>query len=325
LWILIPLVTVFLTIIYAHIHGPLNLNEAVRHMIYGVVFTAGVWLGCMYFVQIFWRNFPWEHYPLKHLIIEVLVITSYTLIFSFSFYYLCVHYGFIEPLKRSLAEEIFDTLLITYLITTLHEAVFFYRQWKYNFSKSVKLENQHLSAKFESLKTQINPHYLFNSLNNLVSIVDDNPLAVEYINNMSAYFRFLLTSRQEELVKVEEEFAMLEKYIYLHKIRYGDILTIDIHVDENIKESKIPPLTIQMLVENCIKHNVIARNKPLSIQIFGEKDRVTVKNNLNPRKDVESTGQGLNNIMQRYKYFTQEDVLIEHTEDYFKVTVPVIL
>ena len=120
LWILIPLVTVFLTIIYAHIHGPLNLNEAVRHIIYGVVFTAGVWLGCMYFVQIFWHKFPWEHYPVKHLIIEVLVITSYTLIFSFSFYYLCVHYGFIEPLKRSLAEEIFDTLLIVITSYSIH-------------------------------------------------------------------------------------------------------------------------------------------------------------------------------------------------------------
>ncbi len=321
---LVPLVGVFISMIFWFGDNSVGLSEGYRHLIYGAIVTSGIWGGCMVIVSFLWNKYPWEHFPLKHLLIEVVLITIYTLFFSYGLYYISSQIGFIPCIEGNMVDEVITTLLITYFITTLHESVFFYRQWKYNFSKSVQLENKHLMARFESLKTQMNPHYVFNSLNNLVSIVDDNPLAVEYINQMSSFLRYMLKSREEELVSLDEELHMLEKYIYLHKIRFGDIFTVHMDISDQFKKYKLPPLTLQMLLENCIKHNVIAKNKPLTIHIKTHADYITIENNKNPKNHNDSTGQGLVNIQERYKYFTQQEIKVVDTGDYFKITTPLI-
>ncbi len=324
IFILIPVVGLFISFIYWVSMDAIEPGNATRHVIYGIITTAGLWTGCLLIVKLLWGKYPWEHHPVKHLIVEFFAILTYTLLFSSLLYYTSTQLGFIEKLKTNLIREIFTTVLITFFITTLHESVFFYRQWKYNFSESVKLQNQHLSAKYESLKSQLNPHFVFNSLNNLASIVDDNPLAVEYINQMSSYLRYMIKSNNEELVTLEEEMDMLKKYIYLHKIRFGDIFNVDIDIPEAYLYYKLPPLTLQMLIENCIKHNVISKNKPLYIQIKTGKDAIIIKNNRNPKLTTESTGQGLNNIKERYKYFTTREIDISDTTDFFMISIPVL-
>ncbi len=322
-YILVPVVGLFISTFYIIGNKEQEWNVVLRHFIYGIIVTIGVWTGCMTIVSYLWRKYPWQYNPVKHLVIEVLAISAYTMLFTSGLYWLNCKIDFISCRSYDFS-GVFQGLVITFFITSLHEAIFFYQQWKYNFSKSVQLENQHLKARYESLKTQINPHYLFNGLNNLVSIVDDNPLAVEYIQQMSSFLRYMLKSRKEELVTLEEEMEMLKKYVYLHQIRYGEILKIEMDNVTEVEDMLLPPLTLQMLFENCIKHNVISKSKPLTIKLQMEKNGLWVINNRNPQNNVESNGKGLENIKERYRYFTKSDIHIVQTKDYFKVWIPLV-
>jgi LytS/YehU family sensor histidine kinase len=224
--------------------------------------------------------------------------------------------------------DVFDafmnTNLITFLITSIHEAVFFYRQWMANFSKSAKLEKENIQSKFEALKTQINPHFLFNSLNNLTALVDNNPQAVDYIQNLSQFLRYVLKNSDRELVPLAEELEMLNQYIALQKTRLENnaLFTIDIH--ESCLSKGIPPLALQMLVENCLKHNVASRSHPLKIEVTAYDGWVSVQNNLQPKHGEASTGYGLTNLTERYRFFTQTNLEITQSNHHFKVLLPLL-
>jgi two-component system LytT family sensor kinase len=251
------------------------------------------------------------------------LITAWTIWYSYTIYTIerwtktFIH-------VEDLFMEAFVTLLITYLITAIHELVFFYKQWKHHFSKSVRLEKDNIQAKYETLKTQINPHFLFNSLNSLTNLVDENEAAVKYIGDLSDFFRYMLGSRDKELVLVREEINLLKKYIHLQESRFTTNLDIEVDVPESFYHYAIPPLVLQMLVENSIKHNIISRDKPLNIFIRAEGESLVVENNLQKKSGINSTGQGLRNITERYKLFTARDVEITETSTIFKVAIPLL-
>jgi LytS/YehU family sensor histidine kinase len=220
--------------------------------------------------------------------------------------------------------EIVVTNLITFFITALHEAAFFYKQWKLHFSKSVKLEKDNIEAKYETLKAQVNPHFLFNSLNSLTSIVEDNQHAVNYIQNLSEFLRYVLKSRDKELVPLSDELEILNKYVSLQKSRFNKNLNVIIDINKDLGHFALPPLVLQMLVENCIKHNIISGEKPLFITIEAYSGWIHVENNLQKKNPAESTGNGLRNIVERYRFFTKNDVKILETDSTFKVSVPLL-
>lgn len=215
-------------------------------------------------------------------------------------------------------------MLITYLITAIHELVFFYKQWKHNFSKSIRLEKDNIQAKYETLKTQINPHFLFNSLNSLTNLVDENEAAVRYITDLSDFFRYMLGSRDKELVLVREEINLLKKYIHLQQSRFKTNLSIAVDVPESFYHYAISPLVLQMLVENSIKHNIISRDKPLKVSVRTGDESLVVENNLQKKSGISSTGQGLRNITERYRHFTTREVEITETSAIFKVAIPLL-
>jgi len=298
--------------------------EALKGLGHDLIITAGLWLGCMGIVQYLWKKFPWEQKPVPHLILEILLILVYTLIFSSVLYFVEVRFNVFPPLENLLLQAFF-TILITFLITSIHECIYFYRQWKYNFSKSIRLERDNIEAKYETLKTQVNPHFLFNSLNSLTTLVDDNKPAVEYIRNLSEFLRYMLSSRDREMVLLRDEIKVLENYISLQRSRFKDNLVIHMDVPENYYHYALPPLVLQMLVENCIKHNIISKDKPLKISIRAEKESIIIENNLQKRNGVISTGQGLRNIAERFRFFTTKEVKITETSSIFKVVIPLVI
>jgi len=253
----------------------------------------------------------------------VVLISVYTLVFSYSLYRIETRLGFLHEVQDLFMEAV-TTMLITYLITAIHELVYFYQQWKFHFSKSVRLEKDNIQAKYETLKTQINPHFLFNSLNSLTTLVDDNEKAVEYIGNLSEFFRYMLSSRDKELVLIREEITLLNRYISLQQSRFTNTLTVDVQVPENFYHYAIPPLVLQMLVENCIKHNIISKEKPLIVSVKARNDNIIVENNLQRKSSVSSTGQGLKNITDRLKLFTNRELIVNETSSIFKVTIPLL-
>ena len=320
---LIILTGVLLSGIWLIASGFENAGESLAGLGHGLIMTAGIWLGCMTIVGWLWKKFPWEFHPVRHLILEILLITVYTVAFGALIYLIERRIGIADD-SESRFFEVFATLLITYLITAIHELVYFYRQWKFHFSKSVRLEKDNIQARYETLRTQINPHFLFNSLNSLTNLVEDNDRAVEYIGNLSEFFRYMLGSRDKELVLVREEVQLLERYISLQKSRFTTNLTVQVEVPEKFYHYAIPPLVLQMLVENAIKHNVISREKPLKVTVQARGESITVENNLQRKPGVQSTGQGLKNITERYRLFTTREMQVTETSAIFRVSIPLL-
>lgn len=288
--------------------------------------TVILWGGSMTIVNYSWKKFPWELYPAKHIIVEVLLILSLLAVFITGInLFFCYRYNlsFLEGLKQNSVDILF-TALITFLIVTVHEAVYFYRQWIFHFSKSVKLEKDNLEAQYNALKAQVNPHFLFNSLNSLISLLENNPKAERYVQDLSEYLRYVLLSNTREAVDLREELENTEKFFYLQKLRFNDNLLVKIDINPASLQMQIPTLALQMLVDNCIKHNTISTSKPLTIKIFDDGKSITVENNLQLKLNTESTGQGLKNIEGRYRFIANEPIKIVSDDKRFSVTIPLI-
>ncbi len=322
-YLLIPVVGIALAAIFIPERTGQGEISAFHYLLHAVVMTCGLWIGCMLIVGFLWNRFPWEQKPARHLILEIILILVYTNAFSYTLYKIEVRIG-IADITEDLFLGAVITNLITLLITAIHEAIEFYQQWKYNFSKSVKMEKDTIEAKYEMLKTQINPHFLFNSLNSLTTLVEENDAAVEYIQNLSEFLRYMLKSRDRQLVLVREEIAILNKYVDLQRSRFKANLNIEIDVNEKFYHYSTPPLVLQMLIENCIKHNIISKEKPLHISVRAEKGWLSVENNLQKKNEIYSTGQGLRNISERYSFFTPQQVKIHETNSTFKVSIPLL-
>lgn len=324
--LIIPLVGLLISLLYYLITPDEFRNDAFKNSIQGIISTCVIWIGCMSIVRILWKMFPWEHHPKKHLIFEVLFILIY--LFFLFLLLLILQEGFDVTSWKIIAESegmsIFNTILITFLITAIHEAYYFYRQWQENFSRSVRLEKENIQAQYNSLKAQVNPHFLFNSLNSLASLVEENSKAEKFVQDLSEFMRFALTSSERETVKLKEELENLDKYIWLMNIRLGENLTVSQNIKPEALTMSLPPLVLQILVENCIKHNVVTQEMPLHIQIVANIKQITVSNNMQKKTDTTSTGLGLSNIMGRYRFFTDEKVQVLETDETFSVTIPLI-
>ena len=218
---------------------------------------------------------------------------------------------------------------IALLISAILHAKSFIEEWKKSTRKEVveqKLIAKSANAQFESLKNQLDPHFLFNSLNVLSSLIDENPnQAQRFTASMSKIYRYVLEQKDKELVTVEEEIEFAKTYCNLLKTRFEDSVGFDFQVDENTLKSYVVPLSLQLLLENCIKHNFATSAKPLQIKIYSENGYLLIENNLQQREQVkESAGIGLSNIVQRYALLTKQNVFIEKSPDFFKVKIPML-
>ena len=178
----------------------------------------------------------------------------------------------------------------------------------------------------ESLKNQLDPHFLFNSLNVLDSLIEENPVqAQRFTNSMSKIYRYVLEQKDKELVSVEEEIDFAKTYCELLKTRFEDAVTFDFNISEEDKKGFVVPLSLQLLLENSIKHNFATSSKPLNIKIFTEKGNLIIENNLQTRElPNTSTGVGLANIVSRYNLLTERNVFVEKSEAFFRVKLPIL-
>ena len=215
------------------------------------------------------------------------------------------------------------------MISAIGHARGFMAAWKNSTKKEVveqKLIAKSANAQFESLKNQLDPHFLFNSLNVLDSLIEENPVqAQRFTNSMSKIYRYVLEQKDKELVSVEEEIDFAKTYCELLKTRFEDAVTFEFNISEEDKKGFVVPLSLQLLLENSIKHNFATSSKPLNIKIFTEKGNLIIENNLQTRElPNKSTGVGLANIVSRYNLLTERNVFVEKSEAFFRVKLPIL-
>lgn len=220
----------------------------------------------------------------------------------------------------------FITILITLVISLFFHAFYYYKKIQENKVKKQQIIAGNASAQFESLKNQIDPHFLFNSLNVLSSLIDEQPeTAQKFTNSLSKIYRYVLEQKNKELVLVEEELDFAREYMDLLKIRFENSITYTLPQQLQLVDSKVVPLSLQLLLENTIKHNIVSENNPLHIHIYEEDNYLVVKNNLQKKEAFTSRkGVGLQNIADRYKLATDRQVLIVQDETSFQVKIPLL-
>ncbi len=188
------------------------------------------------------------------------------------------------------------------------------------------LEIEKAESELAALKAQINPHFLFNSFNTLIAVIEDDPkAAVEYVEKMSDFYRFMMQLRDKETITIEEEVDLVKNFGYLLQKRYGENFQLEVQLT-GLEKGRVIPLTLQILVENAVKHNVISKLKPLKVAIRKEAPGyLTVENNLQPKVHPEkSTGFGLTSLRHRYEMLTGKQVKVEETPTSFKVSIPLV-
>lgn len=191
--------------------------------------------------------------------------------------------------------------------------------------KTARLQAENDTARYTALQNQLNPHFLFNSLNTLIAEIEYNPKnAVSFTKHLSSVYRYVLQSQNKTLVSLNEELEFTRSYLFLHEVRLGNCLDCRYHIPPEYSESMLPPLTLQLLVENVIKHNSITLSKPMTISIGVENEQLVVSNPIHPKKSTESSGIGLQNLSKRYRLMSGKDITIEHSTDTFTVKVPLL-
>ncbi|WP_421919237.1 sensor histidine kinase [Marinifilum sp.] len=226
-------------------------------------------------------------------------------------------------------DEIFKTLLILFLVVLVYCIVDFmiysFTQMREEEIKSVEMMNNQLNLQFEALKSQLNPHFLFNSLNTISSLLyKDKEVAEKFIRMFAESYRFIFRQNDRPLIPLEKELNFVKSYNYLLQVRFQQAYELKINIPENALQSYVPPLSVQMLVENAIKHNLISQTSPLLVDIEVDNNYLCVKNNINPLKEQPESFQiGIENIKKRYSFFTNNSILLDKNE-HFKVSLPLI-
>lgn len=213
------------------------------------------------------------------------------------------------------------------LATSFNEGAAFYERWREMVDEAEELKRENLRSQLEGLKGQVNPHFLFNSLNSLSSLISEDPQKAEwFLDELSKVYRYLLRNNEDGLTSLDSEMQFIHSYFHLLKTRYGEGLELQTKIDDRFLSYLLPPLTLQMLVENAVKHNMILKESPLRILILTTNSgKLIVSNNLQ-RKDrlVASNRVGLSNIVNKYRLMKQEEITVRDDGKEFAVVVPLI-
>ncbi|HMU73116.1 MAG TPA: histidine kinase [Ferruginibacter sp.] len=247
-----------------------------------------------------------------HMIIVKFIFANDILAFNFQ----------AEELINRTAADVFCVITIM----CIYESIYFMHALKDSVEEKEMLKRASLHAELDALRSQVNPHFLFNNLNTLSSLIPENPKhAVDFVQQLSKVYRHVLEVKDEESIDLKDELEVLNAYSFLLKTRFGNNLDVRINIPEEKMRQRIVPLSLQILMENAIKHNVVSSDKPLRIDVYTENGSLVLKNNLQVKRQIsESTGIGLNNIRNRYRLLSDKEVKVTDNENSFTVSIPLI-
>jgi len=327
---LIPLITAFVVV------GATFLTLYLTDANEGLYLTAGwititmllVWLLNRFLTKKLDKRLPWLTYGNKRFYWQ-LTIGIFTSLVIINLSYLILKLGLTQdpPIQEQMISMNVIGLLILLPVISINFGTQFLSNWKNAQLKAEEFQKETIKAELTTLKNHLDPHFLFNNLNILSSLITINPdLSQTYLEKFSDVYRAILQSSKEELVTLNDELKFIASYLYLLEIRFEDTIQTFIDIEAEDQKKYLPPLTLQMLIENAIKHNVISEIRPLKIHLSSQNGFISVKNNLQSKK-VESrnhSNTGIENIKKRYAYFTNKKVQIFQNPDNFIIKIPLI-
>ncbi|UII30177.1 histidine kinase [Fulvivirga ulvae] len=302
-----------------------------------VYFTGGwiaavlilLWSGNRFITIQFDKHFPWLSYGNKRFFTHLFLGILYSLIII-NLAYLTFKAIFTSepPTNEQLIVMNVYGIIMFIPVFSIYFSLHFLQYWKKSELNAEKFKKENIRTQLESLKNHLDPHFLFNNLNILSSLIDkDKNLSKAFLDNFAEVYRTILRSKDEDLIPLDEELNFIKSYMALLKTRFEDMIIFTEDIEHKFRMKMVPPMTLQMLVENAIKHNVISERKPLHILFKNiESEYFSVSNTLNKRPEelMDSSRSGLDNIRRRYAYFTQLDVKVIKTDTHFEVRVPLL-
>lgn len=299
-------------------------------ILYSFMMSCGISYAVRINEKILDHYFPWLEHAGRRLLFEVLGVSllgfAASYLMNVLFYTLFGSIDFSNFPWREMANYALFPLYIGYFITAFFISQGFFLSLKEVAIRSQKLETERYRSEVRILKDQLNPHFLFNSFNALTNMVyEDADLSAAYIQKLSKFYRYVLEVQNEDLVTLKQEIKFALDYWSLQQGRFSaEAMCLDIDKNMNLA-TLMPPMTLQLLLENAIKHNQLKENSPLSIKVYQERNHILVSNNLQKRiSPAESSGIGLSNIKERYRILRQQKVEVVESLEYFTVKLPLI-
>lgn len=271
---------------------------------------------------------PWKKHTGLRFVTQLIIGTLFSL-GSINLAYYFIKSQFTQApamLEQIVLLNIYGAILIL-PVFSLFFGYKFLKAWRKSELESERLTQENTRSQLMSLRNHLDPHFLFNNLNILSSLMDkDIELSKEYLNKFAEVYRVILKTEYSDLTTVEEEIKLIDSYVYLISIRFQNAVFFNFELSQDVVIKAIPPLSIQMLIENAIKHNLATVAKPIEIKLYAEKDYLVIENNIQKKKYLpkEREATGLKNIQSRYDFFTNKKVVIEETDQLFKVKLPLI-
>ncbi len=324
------LLILFMSSIMAYFMG-LNQSQEWQYMWKRFAITYIIWLvmwfGNSYVSYLIDGVYSWLKDPGKRFALGVLAAAVFSVLAMLGLKVL-----FVLMIGISITDNSPAILVLTAGISVLVLSGMYLRHflfsWRALTLREEKMKNEVLITNFEMLKSQVNPHFMFNSLNTLTSLIYQNQdLAAKYVGQLSNVYRSVLSSGKNEVVTLDEELKMLESYIFLQSIRFENRFKVEIDLSKDARKKHIPPMVLQMLVENCIKHNEITEENPLLIKLYTEGELVCVKNKIAKKQVLpgDNSSIGLTNIKARYELLSDTPIEIIDNGNEFIVKLPLLL
>ncbi len=275
------------------------------------------------------RHLKWDKQPLRRAGVQFLIIVALTVFLSVAgrmvYFMLFTPPDYIQPhLPEGAVKNGVITTFLALVGTGIYLALSFFHHWNTSQMEAERYKIVAAEAQLEALKSQLDPHFLFNSLNTLTELVEVNSSkSLDFLKSFSQVYRYVLQTREHESVTLQEELDFADSYLFLLKTRFGEALKVEKNIADADLTRHLPPMTLQLLLENAVKHNALTTSKPLRVSLSSDGQSLTVQNNLQAKSSKGySSGIGLKNIKERVLRLTHEEPVIENDGEFFTVKIP---
>jgi two-component system LytT family sensor kinase len=327
----IPLLTFLLPFLFFGMTWQIFLDVFPQDYIEGLVYTTAFWTVCRFTIIHFRKKYPEWKDNLRRVLLQVfwisLLIFPIGLLITLSCGFIYANFLEYEDFKPTPLQAAVATYFTSFSIMTLYEAIYYLKKYGEAILEKEKIQRAHVQGQLDNLRNQINPHFLFNSMNTLMNLIPTDPnRAMNYLNKLSKFYRYTVSKQEATLNDLKSEIDNSQIFAELLLERFPQSLSFAFPEDYP-PQAQILPLCLQILIENAVKHNIVSNKKPLHIEIGVVEggSYLQVENNLQPKiQEVASTGMGLSNLRQRIAFFTDKPILVKEERHRFSIAIPLL-